>query len=321
MKRRFTCALFALILAAVCALPFFAPRARAEALDEILDYSITVSVNDDATLDMLYHIDWKVLDSDSEGPLSWVRVGIPNGHYNKIEARSSTIKKIAYTSSGGHYVRIDLDREYYEGEVASFDFALEQDYMYEMNRLTEGETVYDFTPGWFDDIEVDNLTIRWNCDKVLSISPSALIRDGYYTWSTPLGEGDTYSVSVTYPNDAFSFNFEKSEVTRQEREGGGGYNGGDSEISDGAALVGLGVLIGIGYLVYRIFKSVITRAFNAAANFGASSTKKKITREKIVYYPTCQGCGAVRPEGKYTCEYCGRSFIQSKETVTEEQVP
>ena len=50
-------------------------------LDEIVDYEIDATVNDDATVTLVYHIEWKVLDSDSEGPLSWVRVGIPNRHY------------------------------------------------------------------------------------------------------------------------------------------------------------------------------------------------------------------------------------------------
>ncbi|MBR6231286.1 MAG: hypothetical protein IKR00_05050 [Lachnospiraceae bacterium] len=34
-------------------------------LDEIVNYEITVEPNEDATLTMTYHIDWKVLDSDS----------------------------------------------------------------------------------------------------------------------------------------------------------------------------------------------------------------------------------------------------------------
>ena len=111
-------------LAFALALPF--SSAYADDLDEIVNYRITVDVNEDATLSMVYHIDWKVLDSTSEGPLSWVRVGIPNDHYSSIEGLSDTIDSIRYDSSDGSYVRIDLDRNYYEGEIASFDFAIEQ---------------------------------------------------------------------------------------------------------------------------------------------------------------------------------------------------
>ena len=147
-------------------------------LDEIVNYEITVEPNEHATLTMTYHIDWKVLDSDSEGPLSWVTVGIPNSNYESYRGLSDTVKKISYTSSGGSYLRIDFDRDYYEDEIVSFDFEVIQDYMYEMNMLTEGETVYQFTPGWFDSLVVDSLTIRWKSDQAKSWSPSCLTKDG-----------------------------------------------------------------------------------------------------------------------------------------------
>ena len=50
-----------LILCLMMLLPVIAMRAAAADLDEILNYKITVDVNEDATLHMVYHIDWKVL--------------------------------------------------------------------------------------------------------------------------------------------------------------------------------------------------------------------------------------------------------------------
>ena len=157
-------------------------------LDEILNYTITIDVNSDGTLSMLYHIEWKVLDSTSEGPLEWVHVGVGNKHFTKLTKLTSNIKKIStYQSSS---VRIDFDRKYKAGEVVVFEFSLVQDYMYQMNMLTEGETVYEFTPGWFDDCKVDKLVIRWNADKVESWSPSCeLGDDGYLTWTSSLKKG------------------------------------------------------------------------------------------------------------------------------------
>ena len=186
------------------------PPARADALDEILEYTITVDVNGDGTLNMHYHIDWKVLDSTSEGPLSWVLIGIPNANVSSVQAASDTISDIGLSQDGGIYVRIDLDRDYYEDEVVSFDFDLVQDYMYEMNRFADGETYYEFTPGWFD-AAVDSLIIKWNSERVKAVSPACLLReDGYYTWTAKLDEGETFTVSVTYPNDAFAFHESKS---------------------------------------------------------------------------------------------------------------
>ena len=119
MKKR-----IALILLLIAALVLPLAASAAGDLDEILLYTVTAEVNDDATVTLTYHIEWKVLDSSSEGPLEWVTVGIPNSHYSDLTALSSAVKKIGYSSSGGSSVRIDLDRKYYAGEVAVMEFSL-----------------------------------------------------------------------------------------------------------------------------------------------------------------------------------------------------
>ena len=171
MKMRLLSALFAIALA--LALPVSSAWAAPGDLDEIVDYTITVDVNDDATLNMEYHIEWKVLDSTSEGPLTWVQIGIPNNHCRSFVGLTDSVKEVSYSTAGGSYARIDLDRAYHAGEVASFDFSFVQDYMYEVGRDNQGEAVYEFIPGWFDDIAVDNLTVKWNADKVQRIAPAA----------------------------------------------------------------------------------------------------------------------------------------------------
>ncbi len=311
MKRK----LSALLLTLLCLLlvsPLLATKADAKELDEILRYEITADVNDDATLRLRYHIDWLVLDSTSEGPLSWVKIGIPNSHYSELKPLSSAVKKLGYTSEDGGCVRVDLDREYHAGEVADIEFELVQDYMYDVNRFTEGETVYQFTPGWFDDIRVDEMTLRWNAGKALGQSPACLVEGGYYTWTQSLAKGEKLSVSVTYPNDAFAFDVSKSTES-------GGSNGED----DGDwfyFIVGLIVfVIFVGAPILVVIAGVI-HVFNRGANF-SGGTEKKVTRTKIVYYPVCQGCGAPRPEGKDNCEFCGRSFIKSEEVIKEEDIP
>ena len=63
---------FFVILCLTLAL-FFLPATTVKAssdTDEILDYTITVDVNQDATLTIIYDISWLVLESDSAGPLS-----------------------------------------------------------------------------------------------------------------------------------------------------------------------------------------------------------------------------------------------------------
>ena len=219
--------LFLLILCVIVLLPVMAMHAAAKDLDEILNYTITVDVNEDATLHMVYHIDWMVLDSDSEGPLEWVKIGVPNSHYSSLEGRSAAVRRISgMNESGETYARIDLDRAYYAGEVAEIEFELVQDYMYQVDMMTEGETVYRLTPGWFEDIRVDEMTVRWNAEKVLSHEPDSLVEGGYCTWTKPLSKGEKFRVTVTYPNDAYGFDTSKEILSGTERTADGSGGGG-----------------------------------------------------------------------------------------------
>ena len=315
--------ILALLSVLIIALAMF-PGAKsyaAKPLDEILNYEITVDVNEDATLTMHYHIDWKVLDSDSEGPLTWVRVGIPNSHYTLCYATSDTIKTIKPQSSGGEYVaRIDFDKKYYKNEVVSFDFELVQDYMYEMNVLTEGETVYYFVPGWFDDIAVDNITVKWNADKSIGNSSGATLEGGYLIWTDSLKAGEKLTeVSVTYPNDAFTFDESKYAATYEEETKSN--NNYSSSYSDDDDFSGLGAVVAI--IIFGLFIRWLAGVLSYSSGSGLggkTETKRKVTRTLIKYYPTCPGCGAARPEGKDKCEYCGRSFIESEEVVEEKEI-
>ena len=58
--------------------------AAADPTDEIEQFQITVDVREDATLQMTYHIDWKVLDDEKYGPLTWVEIGVPNLHHSEV---------------------------------------------------------------------------------------------------------------------------------------------------------------------------------------------------------------------------------------------
>ena len=282
----------------------------ADPLDEIVYYEIDAYVNEDATVTLNYYLQWKVLDSDSEGPLSWVKVGIPNSHYGDITALSDNIKSIGYDSSGGSNVRIDFDREYFEGEIIPFQFSVVQDYMYQVNKLEEGYTVYTYTPGWFDGITVDEMTVRWWADKATSWDPSCITDQGYLTWyyENGLGPGEKITLNITYPNDAYSFDLSKSAE-----------NADSSPWDFLYIMIGLAALFSPFLLIGFVIKAVFDALYRSSAGFG-SGTEKKITRTKIVYFDSCPGCGAVRPEGKEKCEYCGRSLIKSQEVVEEKDI-
>lgn len=298
-----------IMIFAVC----FSKQVNAKTLDEIVDYRITVDVLNDATLDIRYDIAWKVLDSQSEGPLSWVKIGIPNKHCNLYEPISNNIKSIVTDYSGGSYVKIYLDREYYKDEIVKFSYKLNMDNMYVYDP-EKGYADYSFTPGWFDEIAVDNLTLRWNYDKIDRFIPSCEIIDGYNVWNTSLKPGEKFTVTVTYPGDAFSF-----VVFENESDG---HDFSKSSLVENITYV-IGVILGLAILFMIIVAPVaipvlvIYGIYKSATGF-SSGTEKKITRTVIEFYPSCPNCGGTRKEGEDTCEYCGSSMIRSKQEIKEE---
>ena len=82
--------LFAILFLVIFMVPSFAKD-----LDQIEKYYITVDPRDDGSLDMTYYISWKVLDSTSEGPLEWVKIGVPNSNIDGIKTTTKNISKIA----------------------------------------------------------------------------------------------------------------------------------------------------------------------------------------------------------------------------------
>lgn len=308
-----------------------APVFADEPTDIIRDYEVTVDVNEDATLNLNYHFEWEVLESDGIGPVSWLKIGIPNGAYRDYAALSENISEIyPYMDSGMHMMRLDFDRNYYEGEVISFDFSVTQDYMYQMNAYEEGLTSYIFTPGWFDEVEVEKLVIRWNAESAANWTPAGLVQDGYVTWEDHLQPGGTFTVRVDYPNDAFAFDEQKYTLD-------GNYNGyiddtgywveddyyGDYDDSDDL----VDTIIGAAGLIFLILvigggKSQLNQfAYSRGSGMKSNRTRKMVTRTIVEYWEKCQGCGAPRGENETKCPYCGRSFIKKESKFTEEEIP
>ena len=205
----------ALILAVLCLLPV---SAFAKDLDEIQNYGVSVQLREDGTADLTYHVDWLVLDDNAEGPLEWVKIGIPNKHADSFAAISQNIKKISYLSDGGSYAKITLDRKYKAGETVSFDFSLHQAYLY----VLEGDTVrFSITPGWFDRIEVKNAVVRWNAAGVQS-SNAEKEEGGYLFWKTALRKGEKLRAEAVDPRIYFMLLDEAQQSTRVKDDDGDG---------------------------------------------------------------------------------------------------
>lgn len=214
-----------------------------ENLDEIENYTITVNVREDGTLDIKYEVDWLVLsDKNGSEPVTWVKIGIPNKHVEEINPITDNIKKAEYYREGGDFVRVDFTKKYYEGESFHFAFTIHQSYMYQL----EDENIkYGFTAGWFEEIEVKRITILWNGKWVEESDATELSNDQkYLIWTQEnLPEGEHFSTSVRYKKDTFATD---ENMQFEERSG----SGIDEDIL--AILFIIGAILIIGGLVYII---------------------------------------------------------------------
>lgn len=198
MKKKFI--LLSLLFIIFILLFGISSKAYAADLDEIVNYIVTVEPRmNDGSLDITYEITWKVLDSTTEGPLEWVKIGTPNENFDTPTAISNNIKSIR--KYNGAYVRIDFNQKYYEGEQVTFKYSIHQSYMY---KISWGKCKYEFTPAWFTDAKVDNITVKWNKDEVKK-SNSKKSEDNYLIWNkTAMAKGEKLSVTVEYDKKAFS---------------------------------------------------------------------------------------------------------------------
>lgn len=292
----------------------------AKPLDEIQLYAITADVLDDATVDLTYEIAWEVLDSDSEGPLEWVQIGLPNSHCNEIVALSDTVSSIKTKNSSGTYAVVYFDRKYYKGEVVNFSFKVNMDYMYQVYP-EENVAEYTFTPGWFDGITVDQFILRWNSDKVNKFEPAGCLMDGgYHVWTASLNPGEKFTIEMSYPLDAYGF-----DLSQHKDDDDDGYKYSEHSLIENILFSILLVLVFIVIIVLCFLPVIIPALigyliYKGARGFTASK-KKEITRTIVEYYPSCPNCGGTREEGKEECSYCGTNMVKSKKTVKEEDIP
>lgn len=192
--------LFIVLLLILFMLLCIGNKSYAKDLDEIVNYEVTVDPRmNDGSLDIIYEISWKVLDSDTEGPLEWVSIGTPNSNFDTPTALTKNIKNISKYK--GSYVKITFDKKYYAGETVTFKYSIHQSYMY---KISGSNCNYNFTPAWFTDSKVDNLVVRWNSDKVEK-SNSEGKEGNYLVWrKTNMAKGSKLNTSIQYKKTAFT---------------------------------------------------------------------------------------------------------------------
>lgn len=183
-----------------------APYAESGDMDYIRSYIVTVDPREDGTADITYDIDWQVIDGDATDYLSWVKIGLANSSVDELTPLTDTISDLQYSSDGGSYAKVVFTQRYYSPAVAAqnggessvrFAFRVHQSHLFTKN--DDGTATFNFTPGWFDDLSVENMQVRWrNYDGF--VADNTGIDGEYLTWDFgALKHGQAANVHVTVP--------------------------------------------------------------------------------------------------------------------------
>ena len=153
MRKSISVLLCALLLS-VLILPCLTETARAGDWDYIDHYDVTVAPNpEDGSLSIRVELRWTVLE---EGPVYKLQVGIPNGSIREVEALSDNIEALDFDNS---FMYIEFNRDYDNGETFDFAYQWTQEYMYTLDE--SGGVQYDYTPGWFDEACIGEMSVTW----------------------------------------------------------------------------------------------------------------------------------------------------------------
>lgn len=183
-----------------------APYADDGDLDYIPDYFVTVDLREDGSADIVYDITWQVIDGDQTDYLSWVKIGLPNAYAEDLTPLTDTISDLQYTGDGGSYAKVVFARRYYSPEVAAqnggesrvrFAFSVHQSHLFSLN--SDGTATFEFAPGWFDDLVVEHMQVRWRSGDGF-VADNTSEEDGYLIWDFgPMGHGQSANIHVTVP--------------------------------------------------------------------------------------------------------------------------
>lgn len=221
----------------------FIPKVNAytkNPLDRIDLYEITINPRQDGTLDITFNIEWTVLDSNSQGPLEWVKIGIPNYDATEFKKLTNNISKIGYMVEFGSFIRIDLDRAYYEGETVKFSFSYHQSKMY---FLTSDRCSYHYIPGYFSEIKVKEAIVKWNKENVV-VHNAPKEDDKYLIWESSLNFNQKMEIRVEYNQNSFiGLSFEEQYT--------GAFLGPKQKFILVVAIVSIVVVISIIVAIYR----------------------------------------------------------------------
>lgn len=134
-------------------------------LDRIRLYEVDADPQANGAVNLTYHLRWEVLNDSREGPLSWVRLGMANQDFT-VTGYGGDIQGEYLWEQDPNYASFSLTRSFQKGETADFWFTVEQRRLLCRNEENGKRPYYDFTPGWFNGIRVDEYRFTWAAEGV-----------------------------------------------------------------------------------------------------------------------------------------------------------
>ncbi len=180
-------------------------KANTGDIDYIENYDVYVDPNrKDGSLHMKYDITWRVIDSSSEGPLEWVKIGIPNKYIENLKTSTEgVVKKIEYYSDSGSYIRIDFKTKYRSGNTVRFIFEFDISRMY---LIHENDIFYNFRTGYFDSINIGKHRLYWNKNGLVGDFTCSYETEDYYVIErNDLYHGDRIECNAKYDRSYFDY--------------------------------------------------------------------------------------------------------------------
>lgn len=261
----------------LCLTASLTDTAYAGDLDYIRRYDVTVTPNaEDGSLHIRVDFQWEVLD---QGPVEWLQIGIPNGSIRDEEALTDNIASLGYDNS---FMYVTFDRGYDDGEVIDFSYAWTQEYMYTLDG--SGGVTYEYTPGWFDEARIGEMTVTWMtpaglpaADLSLSGTPGdlAIQADRTVCTAQDLGHGDQMNVVAKYTSWPTELLWEGSSENLPENEYYYPDYNDDYYYDDGSDMFSM--------LLFAIFLIIVISLITTAASSSASYSGGFGTRYVFVH--------------------------------------
>ena len=218
--------------------------AFAQDLDRIESYDVDVTPNtEDGSLRIQVTLEWTVL---AEGPVSWVKIGVPNGSIRQEQALTDNIDRLSFDNS---YMYVYFNRDYDDGETFRFSYSWIQEYMYTLG--ADGSVEYVYTPGWFNEARVGQMTLTWHdpagVDGVDSLGNTG---GDHAAVLTDLDHGQQLDFTVRYDSWPAQLAQEGSRDNLPQ-DNDPGYDP-DYQDDGGLGLVGLVILLVVVFLIVRV---------------------------------------------------------------------